>query len=158
MTSDTFKDEQLAQALRRECASWIPTPFRQGCAVKGRAGGVDCVNFVASCLRNVGVITEAIDIPAYDPEHGDHSPHSILIDWFSNPLVLARVRKVEEGEATLPGDLVFVKTGQCEHHMGMRFGGDIFHVVRGVGVIIQPIHLKTRPLQIRCTYRMINRL
>jgi hypothetical protein len=158
MIIDTFTDPVLARAFRIECASWIPTPFRQGCAIKGRSGGVDCVHYVASCLKAIGQITDEVEIPSYDPEHGDHSPHSLLLEWFANPAVAARVRKVEDGEPTLPGDLVMIKTGLCEHHMGIRFGGDVFHVVRGVGVIIQPIYLKTRPLQVRCTYRLINTL
>jgi hypothetical protein len=139
MTPDYFSSRDRVAALRRACEGWLHTPFRERSKVKGPGGGVDCANFVAAVFLEIGAITEKIAVPPYANDWAEHNQHSILREWFEQPAARRRVRRVDEAEAHLDGDIVFPKIGQCEHHLGLRIGDAIFHVVRPNGVCRQGI-------------------
>lgn len=124
-------------ALRAECESWRGTPFREHGRVKGADGGVDCAWFMPLVFRNIGAIDEAafaaIDVPRYELNHAEHSNVSLIHDWFRQPAVRARVRRVDEDEPHLDGDLVFPKVGRCEHHFGFRIANHVYHIARPSG-------------------------
>jgi cell wall-associated NlpC family hydrolase len=144
--SDYFTDPAAVSALRTACASWMGTPFRSNSAVKGPLGGVDCAGFVASVLREIGAISETVAIPPYDLNHAEHSAESVLRAWFEQPAVRARVRHVDETEPHLDGDFVFPRVGRTEHHLGIRIGDLVWHVVRPSGVCAQTVsQLKLSP-------------
>jgi hypothetical protein len=73
-------------------------------------------------------------------------------DWFRQPAVRARVRRVDEDEPHLDGDFVFPKVGRCEHHIGLRIGGHVYHVARPSGPCRQSIHDLTLE---RSRYRLL---
>jgi cell wall-associated NlpC family hydrolase len=120
-------------ALRAACESWRDTPFRERSAVKGAGGGVDCAGFVGAVLYECGAIEGRIAIPPYEVNHAEHSSESVLRAWFERPEVRARVRRVDESEPHLDGDIVFPKVGRTEHHLGIRIGQLVYHVVRPAG-------------------------
>lgn len=123
-----------ATALQSACIDWLTTPFRERSAVRGPAGGVDCAGFVGAVFLEIGAIPEKISVPAYALNHAEHSDESRLRAWFEQPEVRSRVRRVDESEAHLDGDLVFPVVGRCEHHLGLRIGGIVWHVARPHGV------------------------
>lgn len=131
---DYFRDATRVGQLVAACEGWRGTPFRARSSVKGVAGGVDCVGFVGAVFLEIGAVPAAIAIPPYALNHAEHSDESVLRGWFERPEVRARVRRVDEAEAALPGDLVFPVVGRCEHHLGLQFGGVVWHVTRGAGV------------------------
>lgn len=130
--------------LRAVCESWAGTPFRAHSCVKGAGGGVDCENFLPACLAEIAALDEAarsaIEVPPYDLNHAEHSTVSLFHDWFRQPAVRARVRRVDEGEPALDGDFVFPRVGRCEHHIGFRIGTHVYHVARPSGPCCQSIH------------------
>lgn len=134
-TPDYFCGRPLrVSALVYACSDWIGTPFRSRSAVKGPRGGVDCAGFVAAVLREIGAIDEVIAVPPYEVNHAEHQSDSLFRAWFEQPAVRARVRRVEEDEPHVDGDLVFPVVGRCEHHIGFRVGATIWHVARPSGV------------------------
>jgi cell wall-associated NlpC family hydrolase len=137
--TDYFTDHAAVAALRLACLGWLGTPFRKNSAVKGPLGGVDCAGFVASVLREIGAVNEQVTVPPYDLNHAEHCEESVLRAWFEQPEVRARVRQVDEGEPHLDGDFVFPVVGRTEHHLGIRIGCEIFHVIRPSGVCSQTI-------------------
>lgn len=136
---DYFLEEPRAAALRKECQSWIGTPFRQRSAVKGPLGGVDCASYLASAFLAIGAINEAIAIPPYAINHAEHSDESMFRTWFEQPAVRARVRRLEDDEAPLVGDIIFPKVGRTEHHIAIRDGNQVYHVARPSGVCCMTI-------------------
>jgi cell wall-associated NlpC family hydrolase len=148
--SDHFTDPAAVAALRSACTGWIGTPFRIRSMVKGPMGGVDCAGFVAAVFREIGAITEEVAVPPYEINHAEHSEESVLRAWFEQPNVRAKVRHVDRTEPHLDGDLVFPVVGRTEHHLGIRIGQEIFHVVRPTGVCSQTIgQLKLSPYRYR---------
>lgn len=130
---DWFLLPERALALQNACERWADTPFRARSAVPGPAGGVDCVSFVAAVLREIGAIPAAIAIPPYDLNHAEHSDGSVLRAWLEQPAARAHVRRVDEEEPHLDGDLVFPIVGRTEHHLALRVGRTLYHVARPSG-------------------------
>ena len=120
-------------ALQTACLGWRGTPFRARSLVKGPLGGVDCAGFVGACFAQIGAIPSAVAVPPYELNHAEHSTESVLRGWFEQPAVRARVRRVDEAEPHLDGDLVFPVVGRTEHHLGLRIGGLIYHIARPHG-------------------------
>lgn len=133
MSRDYFLAGGRAAELERICRSWAATPFCRRSAVKGPRGGVDCASFLAVCLFELGAIDATIAIPPYTLNHAEHSDESLFRAWFEQPDVRARVRRVEEDEPHLDGDIVFPRVGRTEHHAGFRLGGWVHHVARPSG-------------------------
>lgn len=131
--TDYFSDGAGVARLATACESWRGTPFRARSCVKGATGGVDCVGFVGAVFLEIGAIPAAIAIPPYTVNHAEHSDESLLRGWFERLEVRARVRRLDEAEAALPGDLVFPVVGRCEHHLGLQLGALVWHVTRGAG-------------------------
>lgn len=139
MTPDYFLDRSRVSALAAACTNWLATPFRARSAVRGPGGGVDCASFVGAVLADIGAIPAAVAVPPYEVNHAEHSDQSLLREWFSRPEVRARVRRVDEAEPHLDGDLVFPVVGRCEHHLGLRIGALVWHVSRAHGVCVMTL-------------------
>ena len=142
--ADYFSSQSRVWELQRACQSWAGTPFRQHSRIKGPGGGVDCGNFIAAVLAEIGAIDAAalaaIKLPDYDVNRAEHSAESLFHEWFRQPSVRARVRRVDEDEPHVDGDLVFPKVGRCEHHIGFRIGNHVYHIARPSGLCRQSIH------------------
>ncbi len=140
MSADYFTWLHRVVELQRACESWAGTPFRALSATKGAGGGVDCASFIGAVLVEIGAIPSPISVPPYDLNRAEHSTVSLFHEWFSQPAVRARVRRVDEAEHRLDGDFVFPKVGRCEHHIGFRIGNHVYHVARPSGPCRQSIH------------------
>ncbi len=119
--------------LRDACVRWGGTPFRARSLVRGSQGGVDCAGFVGAVFAEVGAIPAAVSVPPYDFNHAQHSEESVLRSWFERDEVRAYVRRVDEDEAHVDGDMVFPIVGRTEHHLGIRIGVWIYHIARPSG-------------------------
>ena len=124
--------------------------------MKGAGGGVDCVWFLPLSLTAIAALDPAtlaaIEVPAYHLNHAEHSNVSLMHDWFRQPAVRARVRRVDEEEPHLDGDFVFPKVGRCEHHLAFRIGAHIYHIARPSGFARMSIY--DVPLE-RSRYRLL---
>jgi hypothetical protein len=134
MRPDFFLVPDRVARLRAVCESWLYTPFRQRSHVKGPGGGVDCAYFVSSSFLEAGAVDEQIAVPHYDLDYAEHNVHSLLRDWFEQPKVRERIRRVDEEEPHLDGDMVFPEIGQCVHHIAIRIGNVVYNVWRPAGV------------------------
>lgn len=123
--------------LAAESQRWLGTPFRAGSAVPGPLGGVDCVRLCAAIHAACGAC-DPLDIPAAPMQWHMHHEQSLLLDWFRGPDVRGRVKRIEEGEPWLSGDLVAVQTGLAAHHLGTWLddaqGRHLLHVPVGSSV------------------------
>lgn len=122
-----------AAALQAACLAWRDTPFRERSCVRGPGGGVDCVTFVGAVFAEIGAVPIAIAAPPYALNHAAHSAESVLRAWLEEPAARAHVRRVEEDEPHLDGDLVFPVVGRTEHHLAIRIGATLYHIARPSG-------------------------
>ncbi len=121
------------EGLRAACESWRGTPFRACSCVKGEGGGVDCAGFLGAVFRECGAVAQLVAVPPYAVNHAEHSDESLFRAWFERAEVRARVRRVDEAEPHLDGDIVFPRVGRTEHHAGVRIANLVFHIARPSG-------------------------
>ncbi|MES2692794.1 MAG: hypothetical protein V4773_04920 [Verrucomicrobiota bacterium] len=100
----------------------------------GPGGGVDCAGFVGAVFQQIGATPAGVSVPPYEINHAEHSDASVLRAWFERPEVRARVRRLDEDDEALAGDMVFPIVGRCEHHLGVQLGSVVWHVARPDGV------------------------
>lgn len=120
-------------ALEAACFQWRGTPFRACSLVQGAGGGVDCAGFVGAVYAAIGAIPHPVSVPPYEVDHAHHHGDSLLRAWLERDEVRAYVRRVEEDEPHLDGDMVFPRVGRTEHHLGLRIGAWVYHIARPSG-------------------------
>lgn len=126
-----FNSPERIEALRVEARTWAGTPFRQGCRVKGKGGGVDCIGFALACYEASGFAPPGrVTLPEYELEHYEHSDVSLLEEWFRGPDVRRSMERVDDDSPTLPGDLCFIRYRRAVHHVGVWIDGMVWHTMR----------------------------
>ena len=125
--------ERIAE-LDRQARLWMGTPFRAGSSVPGPQGGVDCVGLAAA----IHMATGAAPAVAFERRPLDwhlHHDSSAILDFFRSPEIRAKLRRVESYEGYRHGDLLTVRVGLCEHHLGTwlddALGKHLLHVPIG---------------------------
>lgn len=137
---DYFADRyDRVAALQAALDSWRDTPFRKRSLVKGPGGGVDCAGFIGAAFHECGAIPHAISVPPYEVNHAEHSDESLLRSWFEREDVRRRVRRVDEDEPHVDGDIVFPIVGRTEHHVAIRLGRLVYHIARPSGWCVMTI-------------------
>src|SRR5690606_8279196 len=133
-------------------------PFSENCAVKGPRGGVSCRHYLVACHVAAGAI-EPIDLPALPVEvvrywHQHHALSQVL-EFLQRPELRGRVRRVDEAEAPMIGDIVVLRIEQTEHHLAIWGGAKLWHVTTGAGALY---HTTTNPKimeLVRAYYRIL---
>ena len=143
-----FDSKQRQKLLKAELDSWLSTPWRHMCMVKGR--GCDCVGLVLGVLVNVGFLRpEEIKLPPYPPDWHLHKEHLELLNWFkSRPDVMEVTGPLQNG------DILLFQYGKSPSHLGIFWGKNIYHSVTNRYVLVSPLkdpNLKKRLVTIfRC--------
>lgn len=152
-----FSTPERVAALRTEAQSWLWTPFRQGCCVKGKGGGVDCVGFVLACFEAAGVVRPGeITIPPYDIDHAQTGETFPLVEWFKAEWVRKRVTMMDRADPKQDGDLCFVKYAKGVHHLGLWLDGMVWHTMRRQFVMaIRPENIERLRGEIQAPFRPI---
>jgi cell wall-associated NlpC family hydrolase len=73
-----FMDDKIWNRYKAELLSWIGTPYRHMCGVKGR--GVDCSKFIGVSLINVGLLN-GFDHEYYPPDWFLHIDKELILDY-----------------------------------------------------------------------------
>ena len=152
-----YKTPERRAALIAEALSWIGTPFRENCAVKGVDGGVACAQYLAACHAAAGACAP-IDLPALPVEHvrswHEHHADSLILEWLGRPEIRGRVRKIDDGAERMIGDIVVLKIKQTEHHVALWAAPHLLHVAIPAGVVAHSVRDRELLKDVRCTYRI----
>lgn len=140
----------------REAYSWVNTPFSENAAVKGRLGGVDCVHLAAEVHVACGALP-SISLPVLPVEFvrhwHEHHAESRLLSFFNLPEIRGRLKKVPKPEAPLIGDVVVMRYGKTEHHVGLWCGESIVQATTTAGVTVSSRHHPSLKDTVRSLYR-----
>jgi len=111
-------------ALARAAEGFVGTPFR----FRGRdpQTGLDCVGLVAAALTK-------IDLPP-----PPLPPYSMRQSSFATQLACAAASAFEEaGDVPLPGDLLLLRPGPAQVHLGLvSVAGGLVHAHAGLGRVV----------------------
>lgn len=156
-TRPYYLTEDHCDALLQEAFSWVGTPFAENCAVKGPQGGVSCVHFLGACHVAAGAIA-AVEIPALPVEQvrhwHEHHRESLVLQWLEQAAPSGRIRRVDDNDVPMVGDLAVMKIKETEHHVGLWCGAQILHVAIPAGVIVHRVGDRELMKLVRCYYRI----
>lgn len=120
--------------------SWLGTPYRRNCAVKGR--GADCSLWIAASLHEAGILT-SYEAPAYLPRdwhvHGDRE--IFLESFLAHVQRLApglEIKEIGQAEKLIFGDLIIMSVSKrklCNHSALVVSEKRIMHSIEKLGVI-----------------------
>jgi len=124
-----FESEDRQKKLKEILESWLGTPWRHHCGVKGR--GADCIHFVAEVLIECGALQRKKGmIPDYAPDWHLHKPNSRLWDGIRKALVVEHVNS----STFRNGDLMLFMYGRATSHSAIFLDGFLYQATTGVGV------------------------
>jgi hypothetical protein len=116
--------------LRAEVLSWMRTPYRHFCGVKGK--GVDCIHFLARCLEAINAGQGKVFIvPWYSKDwhlHAESEP--ILMNGVTKQVPGVFVQRSELRD----GDIVLMKFGHHISHCGINLDGYVYQALAEYGV------------------------
>lgn len=151
-----YQSPESQSAFIAESRSWLGTPFRENAAIKGAEGGVDCVRFASAvhtaCGACEGIVLETLPVEWVRRWH-EHHAESRLVDFFNQPSVRARLKKIEDGPRMV-GDLVALRFDRCVHHVALWCGHELIHVNSSAGVISTSARDPRLAQHIAATYRI----
>lgn len=158
MSTPFYNTDTRRSLLLEEARSWLGTPFRENCAIKGRDGGVDCAHYQAACHAAAGAC-QPLDLPVLPVEQvrawHQHNASSLIMNWLAQDGVRGRVRRIEPEETPMIGDLVLLKLDLTEHHLGLWCGPELFHVAIPAGVVTHSTRDPDLRNYVRCYYRIL---
>lgn len=124
-----FEDYERQVTLLAEINSWLGTPYRHQCGVKGK--GTDCIYFVATALHNVGAFKGRIPvIPPYPKDWHLHRGEARLYNGLKRQLDAEEVGMDE----MMNGDVVLFQFGRHAAHSSIYFNGDVYQCLTDIGV------------------------
>lgn len=145
-----FSSPEKQKELKSVLDSWIGTPFRHYCGVKGL--GCDCVHFVVYVLIETGILVWHKNlIPTYSKDWPTHNSRELFAEELAKN---AKVAKVEFDDLQ-NGDVILFFSGKGASHGGIYFDGYIYQALDEIGVC--KIRFTDRLLQkrMRFAFRMM---
>lgn len=122
--------DQARQAVVDAAQSWIGTPFYPHMAKKGV--GADCVHLALAIYQEAGLVPTRVELPKeYRLAGGDHLEKSLVLSW------LETCGYVEPDTGPFLGDVITLRVGRVDHHVGIVIGETKFiQSIRNFGVIV----------------------
>lgn len=123
---------ELADKIVKEAKEWLGTAWMHSVSIKGYR--TDCVQFLISLFKNIGVLPSDYAVPTYRQDWALHNNHSMLIDELEKFCILLDTTDYEVG------DILIFNYGRCASHAGVYIGnGKMIHSQIRDGVIESPI-------------------
>lgn len=124
-----FEDKDQQDQLRKILESWLGTPHRHHCGVKGL--GVDCIHLVVKTLEEMGILRWRKNlVPDYPPDWHIHNTRELLKEGLEKEV---RGEWVDLG-SLMNGDIVLSHFGKAASHSGIFFDGFIYQSLDHIGV------------------------
>ena len=101
-------------------------------------GGVDCAHLAEAVHRACGACDGVkMDVLPVEFVRGWHEHHteSRLVEFFAQPSIRARLKRIDPDELHMIGDLVALRFEKCVHHLAIWCGHELIHVNSAAGVI-----------------------
>jgi len=135
-----YQDEERIDAFREEVQAWLGVPFRANCDCP--RAGIDCARLQYWLHRSAWALPE-LEIPVVRMDHHWHNADSAIVaflEQLQSSDYHVKLVELADGAEWIPGDLVLLKWGRCEHHITSYYGfNKLIHVY--YGKFVSYIHL-----------------
>ena len=129
-----FKTKERQELLRRELESWLDTPWRHRCSVKG--AGCDCIGMVYGVMTNIGAVNpDKINMPEYPRDWHMHKNDELLYNGLK---ATKELEEIEVDKNRSNGDILLFKYGKACSHVGIYFDKQVYHAPTNLYVIKSP--------------------
>lgn len=128
--SNYFDDPAKQAQLKQIMDSWLGTPFRHHCGVKGL--GTDCAHFVCRVFEEMGLLKWRKNlIPDYPRDWSSHDTRELLLERLAKEFNIAPA----DLDAPMNGDIIVGHYGRAAGHVMIYSDGHIYHAADRVGVV-----------------------
>lgn len=122
MQTTVWTTDRLTAALA-ECKAWEGTPHFDRIAVPGR--GIDCLHLVGRVLIAAGVLPE-FRMPFYRPWWGAGRENNVMERIFMH---CCHAGALAPDQPAMDGDVAVFQVGKQSNHVGIVFGGKLWHAL-----------------------------
>ena len=125
--------------LKEIIDSWIGTPFRHRCAVKGKKGGVDCINFCGEVYKEMGIL-DSYELPKYGKDWHLHRQGEKLLTGifdFADAHPTYNLKSVGFNNPK-NGDIIMFQYGRASAHTSIYYDGSVYQVLTNLRVESRP--------------------
>ncbi len=146
-----FENKENRDKLKKILESWIGTPFRHQCGVKGL--GTDCAYFIANVFIELGLIQWRKDlIPDYPKDWHIHNTRELLKETIEKTL---NVIQIDINEEFFDGDIFLFHFGKAASHVAIYFENNLYQALEDVGVIKTYAYEKVFLKRLKYRYRVL---
>ena len=136
-----YFNENNLKKLKAILDSWLKTPYRHQCGVKG--AGCDCIHLIARVLEEMSF--GPFKIPEYSRDWHLHKTDQILWIKLLNELKRTGISFIQinaKNEEPVSGDVVLYKFGKALSHCAFYYEKEIYHAVNDLWVLKTPYNDK----------------
>lgn len=153
-----FEDINRQLRLKAIIDSWLDTPFRHRCAVKGKQGGVDCIHFIAEVFKELGVINDYI-VPDYACDwHLHRSEERLMLGIFNFAGSVQNYSLQNVGfDDPENGDVIMFQFGRSTSHASIYYDKRIYQSMVGMRVEPRPFHDKATDFRKKHGFRVLEK-
>lgn len=126
-----FESKERQDKLKTILDSWLDTPWRHHCGVKGK--GTDCIFFVARVFQEVGAISK-FEVRDYAPDWHLHRGNEYLYEGIIDQVPCVKIKNLKN---LMNGDLVLYKYGRASAHSAIYFDKYIYEATRSSGGVVR---------------------
>lgn len=145
-----FDDAEKQAQLKQIMDSWLGTPFRHHCGVKGL--GCDCIHFVARVFEEMGILKWRKNlVPDYPRDWHLHNTRELLLERLVKEFNVVTV----DLAAPMNGDILLSHYGQAASHAAIYFDGYAYQALDRIGVVKIAFSDAVFKRQMRYNYRLI---
>ena len=131
-----FENKEKDLELKRILDSWLNTPFRHHCGVKGL--GCDCIHFAMMVFDEMGLVdSKKIKVPDYPRDWHMHNTREILKEALIQYLNVVELNLNVE---SMNGDIILSHYGKASSHVGIVYGDQVYQSLTSIGVKQISVH------------------
>ena len=148
-----FEDEEKVAQLGRILPTWLGTPHRHHCGVKGL--GTDCIHFVGRVLEEMDIVKWRKNfVSDYPRDWHLHNTRELLME----KLVAEVPGEVVGLNDLKDGDIILSHYGQAASHAAIYYQGYAWQALDGIGVVKINISDRAAKRQMKYAYRIFTPL
>jgi cell wall-associated NlpC family hydrolase len=148
-----FDNIQKQEQLKTILASWLGTPFKHCCGVKGK--GCDCAYFIVRVMQEMEIVGNKKMVPAYARDWHLHNEDEIFCQGIEKYLNVEKFQAKNFNEFKT-GDILLSHYGKASSHASIYCDGYAYQSLADGGVC--KISIKDRILnrKLRFIYRILS--
>lgn len=145
-----FQPQERQDRLKGILESWLRTPFRHHCGVKGM--GCDCIHFVARVFEEVGYFDQPLKIEWYPKDWHLHRNEQRLMNGLAK-----HIRKLKSVPLSnfKNGDVILFQYGRTNSHVAIYFDGHLYQALARGGVHKTWLNDPTWMRRMRVAFRVV---